>query len=498
MPDAAIAYVRISDPKQSDYSLSTQLDAIRAYAEQHGYTLAGVFEDGWSGASYRERPGLSALRDRVRQGDVQVVIAYALDRLSRNSAHTYILDEEFREHGARLELVTERYEDTAVGRLIRSVMAFVAEIEREKIIERSTRGRHARARSGKLLPGARPLYGYGYRDDTHAALDPDPITAPVVQRIYREVREGMPLRRIAERLTQDGIATPNGGRRWGQTTVQWIVRHPNYGGANTAWSWRPSGTATYATYDADNAVALPAGTIPPLVPLDTWQAANATLTTNRARARLKQDHSDAALFRGGHARCLYCGYPLYVSQRRLRDETVLTYRCESRHRYGTDCGYHSVRVDELDALGWQALRATILDPDGLSGFAAPVTPDIDLSAHDARIAAYDRQIANLTRRVALIDDDAVAAALMQQLRDVAESRRVAVAERQDAERVVDIGRHHAASVADVRVFIESVTDVIDTFDWHGRRHVVEWLDYEVRVGMRGNEVQIVPRARALE
>ncbi len=117
----AVIYTRVSSQGQEDNSsLRTQNAACRAYAEERGWQIIGTFSDVHTGAEYRERPGLSALREQTRARAVDVVLVHALDRLSRNQAHLAILAEEIEDHGARLEFVTEAFEDSAVGKFIRS------------------------------------------------------------------------------------------------------------------------------------------------------------------------------------------------------------------------------------------------------------------------------------------------------------------------------------------------------------------------------------------
>src|SRR5215211_6657549 len=97
-------YIRVSSTGQEDgYSLETQEARCRSHAEELGLTVVAVFRDVHTGAEWRERPGLTQLREAVRQGEVNVVLAFALDRLSRKQAHLAILAEEFAHVGARLE-----------------------------------------------------------------------------------------------------------------------------------------------------------------------------------------------------------------------------------------------------------------------------------------------------------------------------------------------------------------------------------------------------------
>ena len=90
------------------------------------------------------------VRQLLRANVADVVVSYAVDCLSRNQNQIGVIFDEIQQSGARLEFVTERFEDTSVGRFILAARVFIAEVEREKIVERTTRGKLQRARSGKL------------------------------------------------------------------------------------------------------------------------------------------------------------------------------------------------------------------------------------------------------------------------------------------------------------------------------------------------------------
>lgn len=141
----AVVYVRVSDPhEKSPYGLDTQRAGCLEYAQEQGYIVVDVIEEKQSGKLYRERPGLTEARRLIRGRDADVLLIYCLDRISRDQAHIYIIDEECREAGAKLEAVLDQFEDSPEGRLIFAAKAFMAEVEREKIIERTTRGKKAR------------------------------------------------------------------------------------------------------------------------------------------------------------------------------------------------------------------------------------------------------------------------------------------------------------------------------------------------------------------
>jgi hypothetical protein len=106
--------------------------------------------------------------------------------------------------------VTESFEDSAVGRFIRSAKAFAAEVEHEKIKERTGHGRVARAHSGKLIPGWKALYGYRWADDAGGRYVTAEPEATVVRRIFAASAQGQGLVAIAAELMREGVPTPSG------------------------------------------------------------------------------------------------------------------------------------------------------------------------------------------------------------------------------------------------------------------------------------------------
>ncbi len=164
-----IIYSRVStDAQERDgTSLDTQERAGIEFVQQHpGWSLSECIRDAASGFSL-DRPGMERIRQLLRSGVADIVVSYAVDRLSRNQIKLAVLLDEAEQAGARLEFVTETLEDSAIGRLMLSVRAFAAELEREKIAERTTRGKLERARSGRIPQGmGRGTYGYTYNPKT--------------------------------------------------------------------------------------------------------------------------------------------------------------------------------------------------------------------------------------------------------------------------------------------------------------------------------------------
>ena len=108
------------------------------------------------------------------------------------------------EHGVTLSFVTEKFEDTATGQLLRSVKAFAAEFEREKIAERTMRGKVERARSGRLPQAAgRGMYGYVYNSVVGKRIGTE--SGGSCSALFGEFADGASIIGLANALNEEGI-----------------------------------------------------------------------------------------------------------------------------------------------------------------------------------------------------------------------------------------------------------------------------------------------------
>lgn len=477
----ATIYTRVSSTgqEQDGTSLATQLAACRAYAKEHGFTIVGEYSDTWTGAQYRERPGLSELRRRVRAGEVDVVLCYALDRFSRNQTHTAVLIDELEHNGARLELVTEHFDDTPTGRLIRSVQSFVGEMEREKIAERTTRGKKARLQSGKLLPTTKPLYGYRWRDGDRGRLQIYEPEAHIVRRIYRDYAGGASLRAIANRLTDEGVATPTGrNSRWSASTVRRILLNPAYIG-------EPRGWANHRGVDPDfqSGIPLPAGVVPPIVTRQAWETAQEFIATNKQRAVRNAREPEKALLRGGFAVCGYCNSPMHPRPRHQHD--WYEYVCGANSHMTRTCRKHAISANILDQAVWAAVHEVMNDDDLIEREIKRRQRDDPTMRRAQAIAdelvELDRQETRLTTAISQTTNDATITALVRQLDRIAERRTVLDDEMaaMEAERAA-----WDAWEADARDLLQIRRDVaanLDELNWQERRIILHRFGMKARV-----------------
>ena len=198
-----------------------------------------MFEDeGYSGATL-ERPGLERVRDLAAEGQIQVVLAYSPDRLSRKYAYQILLIEELARHGVETLFVKAPQSATAEDQLLVQFQGMIAEYERAQILERSRRGKRHRARSGEVSVMSGAPYGYRYirkTDDAPASYAVIEAEARVVQRVYEMYTvEGLSIGEITRRLNDEGIPTRKRSARWERSTVWAVLRNSAYRGTRLFW-----------------------------------------------------------------------------------------------------------------------------------------------------------------------------------------------------------------------------------------------------------------------
>jgi site-specific DNA recombinase len=105
MTKTAAIYARVSSDRQKEnHTIASQVTALVQYAETHGYVVPAEWQfqdEGYSGATLL-RPGLEALRDLAAGGQLEAVLIYSPDRLSRKYAYQVLLVEELSRCGVEV------------------------------------------------------------------------------------------------------------------------------------------------------------------------------------------------------------------------------------------------------------------------------------------------------------------------------------------------------------------------------------------------------------
>lgn len=204
-------YTRVSTELQIDgYSLEAQKERLRREAKHRGMQVVGEYSDeGKSGKNIAGRPEFKQMMKDIKSGkdDVDYVLVFKLSRFGRNAADTLNSLQYMEDYGVNLLCVEDNIDSAgASGKLIISVLASVAEIERANISEQTMAGRKQKARDGKWNGGFAP---YGYKlvakdGEKSKVLVINEEEAELVRLIYKKFLDGMGIGNVAKWLNENG------------------------------------------------------------------------------------------------------------------------------------------------------------------------------------------------------------------------------------------------------------------------------------------------------
>jgi site-specific DNA recombinase len=487
-PPIAAIYCRVSTLAQSEEgtSLASQEAACRSHALALGYTVGPIFTDVHSGADLFGREGMTALLQAIKQREVGIVIAYALDRLSRSQIHFGLIYSEANHASVPIELVTEKLDDTPVGRFVMAANSFSAEIEREKIRERSIRGKKTRIQSGKIHNHSAELYGY--RRNKEAGIRT--IFAPeaaIVGRIFNAVaQEGASVRGLARQLSREAIPVPSSGKRvykdgrvcrWNPSTLYRILGDPSYKGDTLLWRRRSRGDGrSWQFRDESEWVRLPEGTTPAIVTIETWAAAQARLkvgTSAQTRNTVRPYLLRGVIF------CSVCGCRMHASPERGRP----MYRCSSRDRIGWPCGGKRVPGADVEWWAWSQLETILRDPSTIiTEIERRQQNGPDATLQNSRESAarmlvkLEKQRERLVRRYAEAGDDDFPWELVErEIARVESERRAAQATVAEIDARVAEQEQAIVQLDALRSYCDRVGANLDAADFAIKRNAVEAL-----------------------
>jgi site-specific DNA recombinase len=325
---ATIVYCRISQDRAGEAAgVTRQQEDARTLAAVRGWDVIDtIVENDVSAAGRKARPGFERLLRSVQDGSVQAVIAWALDRLTRNRRDTVRLIEACQQHGVTIALVRGSDMDmsTPAGRMTADILAAVARSEIETKSDRQKRATLQAAREGKRVSGGRP---FGYEADGVTIRE---VEAQAVRDAYKWLLGGMALSQVARRWNAAALTTPYGGP-WQGTTVSANLRRPRYAGfrahrgeivADAAW--------------------------PAIVDRETWHAAQAIM---KDPTRLKPRGNQRLLT--SVALCGVCGGLIHAGGQSGR--TV--YRCRN------STGHVCRKADPIDHYIQEIMIARLARPD---------------------------------------------------------------------------------------------------------------------------------------
>src|SRR5712691_2233001 len=381
----AVIYARVSsDQQREEHTIASQTAALIEFAKNHELEVPKewIFEDeGYSGATL-ERPGLERVRDLAAEGQIQVVLAYAPDRLSRKYAYQILLIEEFARHGVETRFVKAHQGDSAEDQLLVQFQGMIAEYERAQILERSRRGKRHRAHSGEISVMSGAPYGYRYirkTDEAPAAYIVHEPEAGVVRRVYEMYTvQGLSIGEITRRINAEGIPTRKVSARWERSTVWAVLRNSAYRGVACFGKTRASARTRVIRPQRRRGVTTPSMTagherrreewieipVPALVTEESFARAQELLQENKIRSRRRTIEPSVVQ---GLVSCQKCGYAFSRVSTRTSARKIHYYKCIGSDSWrklgGPICDNRRlVRQELLDQIVWAEVIRLLEEP----------------------------------------------------------------------------------------------------------------------------------------
>ncbi len=224
--------------EQKFNSLDAQRVACEKYIKsREGWViLAKRYDDGGYSGKNLERPAIKELFEDVKGGEIDCVVVYTLDRLSRETKDSIEVTSFFRRHRVNFVAVTQIFDNnTPMGKFVQTVLSGAAQLEREMIVERVKNKIATSKEQGLWMGGTLPL-GYDVKDKE---LIINKKEAKIVKHIFESYMELKSMAELARELNREGYRTKKfeaksgkvqGGEIFKKATVRRIITNPIYVG----------------------------------------------------------------------------------------------------------------------------------------------------------------------------------------------------------------------------------------------------------------------------
>ena len=442
-----------------------------AYAEAKGWRVVETYRlEAVSGKAVMAHAEAKRMLADVRAGKISGLVFSKLARLARNTKELLEFSEIFRAEGADLVSLQESIDTSSpAGRLFFTMIAAMAEWEREEITERVRASVPIRAKLGKPLGGAAP-FGYRWRDKK---LEPDPSEVPVRVLVHELFVEHKRKKTVARILNERGYRTRRGAP-FSDTTLANLLNDPIVKGLHRAnytqtddrsktWKLKPESEWVYTTVE-------------PIISEELWDECAAILTSQKEG---RKPAKRASYLFAGVTFCT-CGTKMYVRS--------------NSPKYVCEVCRNKIPVLDLEAVYRDQLRHFLISPQEIDAHHQ--------AANDA-MGEKERLIASSEAEIRKIDaedqtnfelyrDAKITSDAFGRRHHPLETRRAQlVAELPRLQAELDILRIGAFSREEAIGEAKDLTDRWDDLPYEEKRQIIEAITDRIVVGKEDVEIALL-------
>lgn len=218
-------YIRVStfDQAREGFSLREQEERLKEFCKFKRYNIYKVYQDAGISAKNDKRPAYQEMIEDVKKGNINVIVALKLDRLTRSLYDIEKLMKFVNDYECDIDcMADESNTTTSNGRMVMRIMTSVSQNEIEKCSERTKFGMAGAIKNGHIPNRT----GLGFKRE-NKKLVPDPLTKDIIVRIFDLYLEGKSHQAIANIYNKEKVL---GKTNWYDSTIQKILSNELYKG----------------------------------------------------------------------------------------------------------------------------------------------------------------------------------------------------------------------------------------------------------------------------
>ncbi|EOU1136260.1 recombinase family protein [Clostridium perfringens] len=448
-------YARKSKTTEKGDSIDNQIKLCQNYLTNIGIESFKIYkDDGFSGKN-TDRPAFRKLMDDCKNGSLDCIICYKLDRISRNVSDFSSLISTLEKKNIYFISVIEQFDTgSAMGKAMMYICSVFSQLERETISQRVTDNMYYLAESGYWLGGEPPTGFTNLRktfidktgkEKTYSILTPKDKEIELVKLIFDKYLELESLSQLEKYMLSNNIKTKR-NKDWAKATLSTVLKNPCYVKATseTIEYFEEQGINCFGVPDDLHGILIyrknkgKDGQKHPItdwiytisehegiIDSPTWLKVQRLLKANAKKAPARGCSHTALL--SGLVYCAICGKPMRVAYgQKISGSTRkrFYYMCTMKHNSGgTRCNNKNINGIELDDMVIAKLKESTIDKslliDKIEEYKKSLAPsNISSKLADINkiITSNNIMIENLTNNVSLTTDTEILTLLFNKIK----------------------------------------------------------------------------------